>query len=246
MPRFVTRAVLPPLLLFAGACGSDQGWYADVFDSAPDARDDAGGSDADAVGDLVDFSGDLPAEGSDTAPDEAATDAADGTADVDDVYPPSDGTGSVCGGSAGFRCPGEEVCDVHGCWTGATGTCVPAPGACSDLYEPVCGCDGATWGNDCARLSAGVALDHDGECDPVVICKPECRRSGSGARPAWYDSCSGELICEADCMTCASACDAVGTRSEGWYAICTGSGVVGGCPSSIGTPDLIEWFDCAP
>jgi len=40
----------------------------------------------------------------------------------------------------------------------------PPPDACITLWDPVCGCDGVTYGNDCERERAGVALDYSGMC----------------------------------------------------------------------------------
>jgi hypothetical protein len=72
-----------------------------------------------------------------------------------------------CGGFAGVGCPGEAICDFPPGQCGFAdhqGTCVPRPDVCPEIFAPVCGCDGVTYGNDCERLRAGVALDHDGEC----------------------------------------------------------------------------------
>jgi hypothetical protein len=69
-----------------------------------------------------------------------------------------------CGPFPDGACPEGQVCDIHFCGLGAGGVCVPAPDACAEIYAPVCGCDGETYGNDCERLMAGTALDHEGTC----------------------------------------------------------------------------------
>jgi hypothetical protein len=46
-----------------------------------------------------------------------------------------------------------------------TGTCTDRPEVCADLYQPVCGCDGVTYGNECRMQAAGASLRSDGTCD---------------------------------------------------------------------------------
>ena len=49
---------------------------------------------------------------------------------------------------------------------GGTDPLLPPPDVCITLYDPVCGCDGVTYSNDCVRQQAQVRRDHTGACGP--------------------------------------------------------------------------------
>jgi hypothetical protein len=94
-------------------------------------------------------------------------------------------TSKVCGGSFGNTCAADEYCEYLGdpcpdgsrscsgidadCRyvnAGAVGVCYPFPGEsfCGTLAPPVCGCDGVTYANDCARRAASAGYYHAGAC----------------------------------------------------------------------------------
>jgi len=88
--------------------------------------------------------------------------------------------GKKCGPFPGGGCAAGEVCNITSCGLGASGTCTtqPKPGQCYDYHwqpaQPVCGCDNKTYGNDCLRLVAGVALQHKGACTPTPPPSKKC------------------------------------------------------------------------
>jgi hypothetical protein len=80
--------------------------------------------------------------------------------------------GARCGGFAGTPCPTGQYCDIldhcHKAGADFAGVCVPAgPDVdCPAVDAPVCGCNGKTYPNDCARGAAKVQKFSDGACVP--------------------------------------------------------------------------------
>jgi Kazal-type serine protease inhibitor domain len=75
--------------------------------------------------------------------------------------------GERCGGIAGPRCAEGLWCDLAPgmCHVAdITGSCAGASEVCAEIFQPVCGCDGRTYANDCLRKSKQVQLSHRGRC----------------------------------------------------------------------------------
>ncbi len=85
---------------------------------------------------------------------------------------------AACGGFTyppNPACADREFCEQPAgtCFVAdLPGTCQEIPEVCIEIYDPVCGCDGVTYSNECHRQQAQVALDHFGSCEifPPIQC----------------------------------------------------------------------------
>ncbi len=117
----------------------------------------------------------------------------------------------------------------------AQGACRERPAACPDVWAPVCGCDGRTYGNACEAAAAGASVARQGACEPPPSpCKTSdaCPDGGFCATPDGMCTEVGQCrprpevcphvyapVCGCDGRTYGNACEAaaagVGVASAG-------------------------------
>ncbi len=73
---------------------------------------------------------------------------------------------SECGSNA--DCGSQQYCAKSRC-ENAQGVCMSRPTLCDAAPDPVCGCDGVNYFNDCLRRANGIASATHEECDDSAI-----------------------------------------------------------------------------
>ncbi len=118
-----------------------------------------------------------------------------------------------CGGFTGLLCDEGEYChfelDQTCGFADQTGVCKPSPDFCIELFAPVCGCNGETYGNECKANAAGTSKAAAGECAPPA--GSACETEGG--------FCTSGSICPADTVVLDASCDGSvpgGTCCKAW------------------------------
>ncbi len=76
--------------------------------------------------------------------------------------------GKPCGKNT--QCGESEYCEKTLGDCGEMGVCKSKPQACIQVYDPVCGCNGKTYGNGCIAALEGVSILHAGKCEVETSC----------------------------------------------------------------------------
>jgi hypothetical protein len=87
------------------------------------------------------------------------------------------------------------------------------PQGCTTDYNPVCGCNGTTYGNDCERQVARIQLDHTGACATGTGGAGGAVGSGGAGGAGGASACQTVLALDRSCTT-ATDCFAAAHQTD--------------------------------
>jgi hypothetical protein len=112
-----------------------------------------------------------------------------------------------CGQDSFCEYPAETSCGA----AGNPGHCRVRPQGCTREYDPVCGCDGKTYGNACTAALEGVSIQHPGPCEAADAGTDN--EGGIGAACGGFAGleCPSPLFCDFPVATSCGSGDLGGT-----------------------------------
>lgn len=122
------------------------------------------------------------------------------------------------------QCSSGYYCDKANEDCTGDGFCQEVPTGCPDVWDPMCGCDGNTYGNACETAAAGVNVDYQGECMPSGCSSNDQCNTGEYCHKS---GCDGTGVCNEipsgciDVWAPVCGCDGV-TYSNSCYAAAAG------------------------
>lgn len=122
----------------------------------------------------------------------------------------------------GFSCQRSQCEDL-------SGYCERVPPVCDAEADPVCGCDGVSYWNDCLRRNQGVTAAVPGACVAGLSCREhsECPDRSSCAFLLTSRADCGRDVESGTCWRAPAECSRTALM-EGW-SLCTGEGEAGQC-----------------
>jgi len=137
------------------------------------------------------------------------------------------------------ECAAGLYCEKYPGNCAGVGMCAPRPEACITLWDPVCGCDGVTYGNACDAAAFGVNVRYGGECVPGPPCSSSSTCNVGYYCDKAYGDCDGQGTCEpvptGECpQTFAPVCG------------CDGVTYAGECEAAKALTSVAHVTECSP